>query len=50
MNKVNKVRGSNHKKEGANDATAILGKLPNIIRVPIMGLIKFKTSKGFFIF
>lgn len=46
MSKVNKVRGSNLKKEGANDAIDVLGKLPNIIRVPIVGLFKFLDSRG----
>jgi len=34
------------KKEGANGAIDVLGKLPNIIRIPIMGLIKFVDQKG----
>ncbi len=33
-------------KKGANSALEILGKLPNIIRVPIFGLIKLMGDKG----
>lgn len=46
MSKVNKIRGSNFKKEGANDAIDVLGKLPNIIRVPIVGLFKWLDARG----
>ena len=44
--KVNKIRGNNNKKEGANDAIGVLSKLPNIIRVPIIGLLKFLDANG----
>ena len=44
---VDKVRNSKHvKKEGANDAIDIVGKLPNIIRVPLVGLLKWFDQKG----
>lgn len=39
--KANKVN-----KEGANSAIDTLGKLPNIIRVPIVGLFKWCDKKG----
>lgn len=46
-NKVDKVRKTEKvKKEGANDAIDIVGKLPNIIRVPIVGLFKWCDQKG----
>ncbi len=35
------------KKEGANGAIDIVSKLPNLIRVPIVGTIKFMDKKGF---
>lgn len=43
--KVNKVRTNNEKK-GANSAIDTLGKLPNIIRIPLMGLFKWLDKKG----
>ena len=39
-------RHSKVKKEGANDAIDVLGKLPNIIRIPVVGLLKFMDKKG----
>lgn len=46
-NKVNKVRGSKKsKKEGANDAIDVIGKLPNIVRVPLVGLLKWFDKHG----
>lgn len=33
-------------KEGANSAIDILGKLPNIIRIPIVGILKWCDKKG----
>lgn len=46
-NYVDKVRNSKHvKKEGANDAIDIVGKLPNIIRVPLVGVLKWFDQKG----
>ena len=46
--KVNAVRNKDKKlsKEGANDAIDILGKLPNILRVPIVGVLKWCDKKG----
>ena len=44
---VDKVRKSKElNKEGANDAIDIVGKLPNIIRIPIVGLLKWCDKKG----
>lgn len=45
-NKIDAMRKSSVKKEGANDAIDTLGKLPNIIRIPIIGLIKWCDKKG----
>ncbi|MBR3661362.1 MAG: 2-oxo acid dehydrogenase subunit E2 [Bacilli bacterium] len=45
-NMVEKVRVSHEKEKGANSAIEILGKLPNIIRIPVMGLLKFMDKKG----
>lgn len=45
-NKVDGVRISKSAKEGANSAIDILGKLPNIFRVPIVGLFKWCDKKG----
>ena len=44
--KVNNIRNSEVKKEGANDAIDTLGKLPNIIRIPVVGLLKWCDDKG----
>lgn len=44
--KVNSVRNKTSKKEGANNAIDVLGKLPNIIRVPIVGIFKWCDKKG----
>ena len=44
--KVNGVRDKEHfKKEGANSAIDTIGKLPNIIRVPLVGLLKWMDKK-----
>jgi hypothetical protein len=44
--KVDGVRDKEHfKKEGANSAIDTLGKLPNIIRVPLVGLLKWMDKK-----
>lgn len=43
---VDKIRNSKTKKEGANSAIDVLGKLPNILRVPIVGLFKWCDKKG----
>ena len=45
-NKVEDVRKKKVAKEGANDAIDMLGKLPNIIRIPVIGLLKFMDQKG----
>ena len=39
--KVDKIRNSKVNKEGANDAIDFIGKLPNVVRVPLMGLFKW---------
>lgn len=39
--RVDKLRANKTEKKGANEQVDILGKLPNVIRVPIFGLIKF---------
>jgi chloramphenicol O-acetyltransferase len=45
--KVEKVRGAKKvKKEGANSAIDIIGKLPNIIRVPLVGFLKWLDKFG----
>lgn len=44
-NKVDSIRNKKVKKEGANNALDVLGKLPNIIRVPLMGLFKWMDKK-----
>lgn len=47
--KVNKIRNTNSEdmnKKGANHAIDVLGHLPNIIRVPIVGLLKWTDKKG----
>ena len=44
--KVNKVRKKGDTGKGANEAIQIIGKLPNLIRVPIVGLFKFLDQKG----
>ena len=44
---VDKVRNNkNYEKEGANDAIDIVGKLPNGIRIPLVGLLKWMDRKG----
>lgn len=45
-NKVNGVRNKVSKKEGANDAIDTLGKLPNILRIPVVGILKWCDQKG----
>lgn len=44
--KVNRVRNHQDKGEGANSAIQILGKLPNILRVPIVGVFKWCDKQG----
>ena len=44
---VDKVRNSKSvEKEGANDAIDIVGKLPNGIRIPLVGILKWCDKKG----
>ena len=47
-NKVNDIRKQkeNADKKGANSAIDVLGKLPNFIRVPLVGLLKIMDDKG----
>lgn len=44
--KVDSFRNKKAKKEGANDAIQVLGKLPNIIRVPLVGIFKICDRHG----
>lgn len=44
--KVEAFRNKTGTKEGANNAIDILGKLPNIIRIPIVGMFKFLDKHG----
>ncbi len=45
--KVNNIRKSKEvSKEGANSAIDTLGKLPNPIRIPVVGLLKWCDKKG----
>ena len=44
--KVNSIRNNKHTKKGANNAIDFLGKLPNIIRIPVVGVLKIFDSKG----
>ena len=44
--KVRAIREHKVEKEGANSAIDTLGKLPNIIRVPLVGLLKWMDYKG----
>jgi len=39
--KVDSIREKRATKEGANNAIDVIGKLPNIVRVPLMGLFKW---------
>ena len=39
--KVDSIRQRKATKEGANNAIDVIGKLPNIVRVPLMGLFKW---------
>ena len=39
--KVDAIRNKKVNKEGANNALDIIGKLPNIVRVPLMGILKW---------
>ena len=44
--KVDEIRNKKNVKEGANNAIDVLGKLPNILRVPIVGIFKWCDKKG----
>ncbi len=44
--KVKAIRESKVNKEGANNAVDVLGKLPNIVRVPLVGFLKWMDKKG----
>ena len=44
--KVAAYRNKSAKREGANDAIQILGKMPNIIRVPLVGIFKWCDKNG----
>lgn len=44
--KVNSVRKKGDTGEGANDIIQVVGKMPNIIRIPIVGFLKFIDNKG----
>lgn len=44
--KVDAVRTKKAGKEGANNAIDVLGKLPNVLRKPIIGLFKFMDTRG----
>ena len=43
---VDELRSCKHSKKGANSAIDILGKLPNVLRVPVVGLFKWCDKKG----
>ena len=43
--KVDAIRNKKIDKEGANSAIDIIGKLPNIIRIPLMGAFKYLDQK-----
>lgn len=45
-NKVDSYRNRSAKMEGANSAINIIGKFPNILRVPLVGIFKFLDRKG----
>lgn len=44
--KVEEIRNKKNVKEGANNAIDVLGKLPNILRIPIIGIFKWCDKKG----
>ena len=45
-NKVNNVRNNSYKEKGANKAINILSKMPNIIRIPLISILKFFDKHG----
>ena len=44
--KINNIRNKKPEKRGANSAIDTLGKLPNIIRIPLIGILKWCDDKG----
>ena len=44
--KIEGIRNRKAEKKGANSAIDTLGKLPNILRVPVVGLLKWCDKKG----
>lgn len=46
QDKILSIRKKGHKGEGANDAIVILAKLPNIVRVPVVGFLKLLDKHG----
>lgn len=45
--KVNRIRGSKKQdKKGANSIIDTLGKFPNVLRVPVVGFLKWMDKKG----
>lgn len=44
--KISNIRNKKVEKEGANDAIDVIGKLPNIVRVPLVGILKWFDKKG----
>ena len=47
LDKVETIRNSKKvSKKGANNAIDVLAKLPNIIRIPVVGILKWMDKKG----
>lgn len=44
--KIDALRNNRSKKEGANSAIDVIGKFPNVLRVPIVGIFKWCDKKG----
>lgn len=44
--KVSDIRDSKKEKEGANNAIDVLAKLPNFLRIPIVGTLKWCDKRG----
>ena len=44
--KIDSIRNKGEDKKGANSAIDVLAKLPNIIRVPLVGILKWTDKKG----
>lgn len=44
--KVNAIRNKSDKKSGANNVVDALANLPNILRIPVVGLLKFLDKHG----